>query len=179
MFTPSMDGDYKFSSQADFADAVALFAGNCESLVELKSNFNGLELVINQAQAGVAYCIQVTGYFCKLLRVVFVLSSDVSLLPVVDHVDCLNAFQMTINTPCTTISNNGAGFSGIHPSCDVYLYDDVWFSFIASPTKEIFLRVKTDFEKVVSLYEGNCSTLSPVYCNKNFHHCNGFCPSEI
>ncbi|MBL0101245.1 MAG: hypothetical protein IPP49_15455 [Saprospiraceae bacterium] len=39
------------------------------------------------------------------------LSSDVSPSPpVVDHVDCLNAFQMTINTPCTTISNNGAGF---------------------------------------------------------------------
>ena len=176
VFTPSMDGDYKFSSQADFADAVALFAGNCESLVELKSNFNGQELVINQAQAGVAYYIQVTGYFATLEGSICPVIRRITSPPVVDHVDCLNAFQMTINTPCTTISNNGAGFSGIHPSCDVYLYDDVWFSFIAPPTKEIFLRVKTDFEKVVSLYEGNCSTLSPVYCNKNFHHCNGFLP---
>ncbi|MBK8349252.1 MAG: hypothetical protein IPL08_17175 [Saprospiraceae bacterium] len=138
MFTPSMDGDYKFSSQADFADALALFAGNCESLVELKSNFNGQELVINQAQAGVAYYIQVTGYFATLEGSICPVIRRITSPPVVDHVDCFNAFQMTLNTPCTTISTNGAGFSGIHPSCDVYLYDDVWFSFIAPPTKKYF-----------------------------------------
>ena len=38
----------------------------------------------------------------------------------------------------------------------------------------MYIKVKTDFENIVSLYEGSCNKLKSIYCGKNVHHCNGY-----
>ncbi|MBK8624971.1 MAG: hypothetical protein IPN86_05255 [Saprospiraceae bacterium] len=172
-FIPDSIGDYIFSSNADFADVLAIFKGNCDSLWEVSSNFNGQHISIKNAAVGENYFIQVTGYFSSLVgKLCPVISQNLN--PQVENPNCINAKNIEINSACIASSNINAGFSGIQPTCQVYIVDDVWYTFTAPASKEIFLKVKTDFENVVSLYEGNCVDLKSVYCSKDIHHCNGF-----
>lgn len=172
-FDPIVSGDYLFISNADFADALAVFTGMCDSLTELKSSFSGHQILLNAAQVGQQYHIQVTGYFATLEGT---LCPEIkpTQSPDVQHANCTDALTLSMNNTCTTSYNSGAGFSGIQPSCDVYIYDDVWYQFVAPATKEVYIKVKTDFENILSLYEGNCEKRQSIYCGKNIHHCNGY-----
>lgn len=172
-FIPEITGNYIFKSHADFADALAIFEGDCNNLLETSSNFSGQEILINNAEAHKIYFIQVTGYFSTLEGKLCPQIEKVNDSPVL-NTKCSDALALTINGVCNSQSNIGAGFSGIQPSCDVYIHDDVWYTFIAPPTNQVYLKVKTDFENIVSVYEGTCDALQSVFCEKNIHHCNGF-----
>ncbi|MBK8547799.1 MAG: hypothetical protein IPL63_10580 [Saprospiraceae bacterium] len=172
-FTPQTDGDYEFTSNADFADVLAVYKGNCSDLLELNSDFNGYKIDIKNAEAEHTYFIQVTGYFA-ILEGDLCPTVKTKVINEVPETNCISAFPLTLNNDCSVSSNFGAGYSGIRPDCDVYIQDDVWFSFVASASRQVYIKVKTDFENIVSLYEGSCDSLKSIYCGKNVHHCNGY-----
>ncbi|MFZ1559131.1 MAG: SprB repeat-containing protein, partial [Saprospiraceae bacterium] len=172
-FTPQTDGDYEFTSNADFADVLAVYKGNCSDLLELNSDFNGYKIDIKNAEAEQTYFIQVTGYFA-ILEGDLCPTVKTKVVNEVPETNCISAIPLTLNRECSVSSNFGAGYSGIRPECDVYIQDDVWFSFVASASRQVYIKVKTDFENIVSLYEGSCNKLKSIYCGKNVHHCNGY-----
>lgn len=172
-FTPEETGDFEFFSNADFADVIAIYAGSCDSLTELKSDFNGQKITINVTKTGQTYFIQVTGYFAVIEGQVCAEIKTKTNTPIPNPV-CQTANSVLINAGCVTSNNIGAGYSGIRPSCDVYIKDDVWFSFTAPATAEVFIKAKTSFENIISVYSGRCTSLKPFYCRKSVHHCNGF-----
>lgn len=172
-FTPQIDGDYEFTSNADFADVLAVYKGNCADLLELNSDFNGYIIDIKNAEAEQTYFIQVTGYFA-ILEGDLCPTVKTKVINEVPENNCISALPLTLNNECSISSNFGAGYSGIRPDCDVYIKDDVWFSFVASESRQIYIKVKTDFENIVSLYEGGCNSLKSIYCGKNIHHCDGY-----
>ena len=65
-FTPLTDGNYLFNSHADFADAISVFSGTCDSLYELVSDYSGQSILLNGVLANQTYYIQVSGYFSTL-----------------------------------------------------------------------------------------------------------------
>lgn len=172
-FAPVLTGNYIFRSNADFADALAVYEGDCNNLSETTSNFSGQEILIKNAEANKTYFIQVTGYFATLEGKICPQIEKINETPVANS-NCSQALALTINGTCNSQSNIGAGFSGIQPSCDVYINNDIWYSFIAPPSNQVYLKVKTDFENIVSVYKGTCGDLQSVFCEKNIHHCNGY-----
>jgi len=172
-FTPQTDDDYEFTTNADFADALAVYKGNCSDLVELVSDFNGYKIDIKNAEAEQTYFIQVTGYFA-IIEGSLCPKVKTKVVQEVPESSCISALPLTLNNACSISSNFGAGYSGIRPDCDVYIMDDVWFSFVASESRQVYMKLKTDFENIVSLYEGSCNSLKSIYCGKKVHHCNGY-----
>ncbi|MBK8699077.1 MAG: hypothetical protein IPN29_05845 [Saprospiraceae bacterium] len=172
-FTPETQGNYVFRSQANFADALAVYTGNCDSLTELISNFTGHHIDLENAVAGTTYYIQVTAYFSTLEGSLCGEITKQTDTTVVNY-QCISAINLPINDSCTAATNEGAAYSGIRPSCDVYLDADVWFSFAAPASGEVYLRAKVDFECLLSVYAGACTTLEAIYCDKDVHHCNGY-----
>ncbi|MBK8348521.1 MAG: hypothetical protein IPL08_13235 [Saprospiraceae bacterium] len=104
-------------------------------------------MVINQAQAGVVRQAFRGPDILQLLRVDLFRYQTYHFPPVVDRLIGLNAFRMTINTPCTTISNTEQGFLAyILHVMSIYTMRFGFLSLLRRP-KKIFLRVKTGFLK--------------------------------
>ena len=176
-FTPASTGDYYFESRADFADVITVFKGNCQHMTEWASDFSGHRIDLKALQKDTMYFIQVTGYFSllegKMCGQIKKTQSDSVINPV-----CQQALPLTLGGECQVVSNQGAGFSGKRPACDVTLADDVWYSFTAPASGTVFWRAKADFRHIISLYSGQCTDLEPVNCLKNQHHCTGYQKTE-
>lgn len=172
-FIPQEAGDYEFLSECDFSESLAVYTGNCEGLTEINASYSGKNISIPQAQPGEVYFIQVTGFFSTLEGFVcgrIVHKPDISS----PNDECIHAVPLVLNNTCLTYSNRGATHSEVRPSCDAYSLNDVWFTFFADNTGVVYLRVKTDFERIISVFEGQCNSLKSVYCEKQGHHCNGY-----
>lgn len=172
-FTPMNDGDYDFYSQAQFADVIALYEGDCNEAKEVISNYNGQSLNLKNAKANQTYYFQITGYFA-LLEGQMCAEVKQPILEVVENKICSEAIQLNLNQVSNSYDNIGAGFSGIQPKCDAFLKDDVWFTVIAPTSGKIYVQVKASFEHVLAVYEGNCGALTSVYCDDGKHHCLGY-----
>ncbi|MFZ1704197.1 MAG: T9SS type A sorting domain-containing protein [Saprospiraceae bacterium] len=172
-FKPEKSGDYRFESQADFADVITLFHGSCTLLTEVQSDFNGQILDIKNVVADSTYYIQVTGYFALLeggvCGKIVEIKKDTIANPI-----CSLASALPLNMGCTTFEHNDAGYSGVRPVCDVMVEDDIWTSFIAPTSGTVYIRVKADFQSILSVYKGSCEKLTSLYCSKNQHHCQGY-----
>jgi hypothetical protein len=172
-FTPENDGDFLFESFADFADVLTLYEGSCSNLTEDFSDFNGQKLKMKNLISGNTYFIQITGYFSLLEgKVCGKVSSMTD--TTVPNPSCNLAANINLNTTCTLFSNDNAGFSGIQTKCSPYIHDDIWLSFQAPASGTVFMKVKSDFPAILSVYEGSCADLNSVYCSSSHHHCKGY-----
>lgn len=176
-FTPKTSGDYLFESKADFADVVTVFTGNCQNMTEWASDFSGQRIDLKAMEADTLYFIQVTGYFSLLEGQICGQIKKQEADSVINPV-CLQALPLKPDGACNVVSNQGAGFSGKRPACDVSLANDVWFSFTAPASGTVYWRAKTDFRHIISLYSGECTDLEPVTCLKKQHHCAGYQKTE-
>lgn len=176
-YTPTTTGDYYFESQADFADVITVFKGNCQNMTEWASDFSGHRIDLKSLQKDTMYFIQVTGYF-SLLEGKMCGQIKKTLPDSVTNPVCQLALPLTLDGECQVLSNHGAGFSGKRPACDVSLADDVWYSFTAPVSGTVYWRAKADFRHIISLYSGQCTDLEPVTCLKNQHHCTGYQKTE-
>jgi len=172
-FIPQDTNDVEFKSNADFADALAVFKGSCDQLVEVTSEYSGQSITVKEVEIGENYFFQVSGYFSILEgKVCGQIVENQS--PIVTNDDCVASLPVILNSQCTASINTGAAYSGVRPSCDYTVVSDVWFSFVAPSSNGVYLRANVDFEHILSVYEGSCSNLTSIYCNKNPHYCNGY-----
>lgn len=172
-FIPEASGDYLFINESNFAESLAVFSGSCNEPEELISAYEGRQIGIKNAVNQKTYFIQVSGYFSTLEGTICgkIISQQAN-IPLNDN--CSNAIHVPLNNLCSNVSNAGASFSGIRPTCDVYSFSDVWFSFNPDTSGNVFIRAKTEFEQILSIYEGSCNGLKSIHCENRGHYCDGY-----
>ncbi len=109
-FVAPAGGRALLETQANFADVIAVYSGNCNALTEIASNDYGQSLLLNNLMAGQTYRIQLTGYFATVEGGTCMLVSTPPTAPIYDV--CTNAQNVTVGGECVAANNIGAQFTG-------------------------------------------------------------------
>lgn len=175
-FVPDSTDAYQFKTRANFAETIALYSGTCADLSEVTSSYAG-SLLEADLVAGQSYYVQVSSYF-STLEGSLCLTVNKATETVAPALPCANSNGIAINGSCTSTNNAGRPFTGIVPKCEVYIDSDVWFSFKTAQATTLYMRIDADFEYLAALYTGNCNDLTPVYCDREMHYCDGYVSFE-
>ena len=168
-----------FKSNAGFSEVICLYSGSCENLQEVKSEFNGGQLLMSGLQDGETYYVQVSGYFSTLEGP---LCSELKLVEdKTTNDDCFAAIEIKsidfdeggINE-CKYSSNITASFSGVQPSCDPLADADIWFSYTPSKSGKHYIKANADFITTIAVYKDECDFLTPVFCNRDALACEEY-----
>lgn len=86
--------------------------------------------------------------------------------------DCSKSIGLTVQNSCNVkyYTNEHAGNTGIgSPSCDAYIYDDVWFHATVPSSGRLIVRTKNNgiWDPVMSVYRGDCDSLKYITCDDN------------
>lgn len=165
--------DMTVATNANFADVITVFEGNCGNLTEFMTNEIGCELQLENLTIGNTYFVQVAGVFstvsgdlCMELR-----STNPAAPP---NDDCLNAALVNVGGNCVNGSIDYATVDGIEPTCEIFEGGNIWYRFVAPSSGGVRMNVNADFEHSVAVYEGSaCGNLSEMYCGKNPVQCDG------
>ena len=170
-FIPEEKSDWKIHTGADFADMITVYSGNCQQLEEYQSNEQGLEMTFTDMEIGEAYFIQWSGYFSSLEGQACIHIEKVEQTEVPD--DCFTAMPIVEGTS-PVLSNISAEMSDRLPECDPLATADVWYRFVPEVSGAVYVRNKSDFISTLSIYVGNCDSLSSIYCDRLNHGCDGY-----
>lgn len=182
-FTAPTDGRVEINTNADFADVITVFSGNCNGLNEVVGTDFGPVLMADELTPNQTYYIQVSGYFATVEGNVCMALKNVPAAPTNDL--CVDAMTIAIGEECSSSTNSYATFNGPTPSCDVLPNNSVWFRFTAPASGTVKMNSGADFVHVLSLYAGSCGNLSEMGCQYNPSKCdaavafNNLMPNEI
>lgn len=158
---------------SDFANNITVFTGTCSQLSEIGTNYSGEELILEELHPHAKYYVSIAGNFSTLEG-----DFELFITPVEEiagNLDCTSAMEILIDQPCMEFDNHSGGFSGIVPACDPLADSDRWYKFSAPVSGVVDFRFQADFMYTISVYEiKNCSDFTPVYCNREFHFCDGY-----
>lgn len=170
--TPTAD-DVVIETRANFADGIAVFTGACGSLQPLATNEYGAFLTIENPIPGQTYYVLVTGTFATIEGDMCVSVRRVPTTPPANDL-CQTAIPLPMTGECVYASNHQADFDGPAIGCVPFLGASVWFSFVAPTSGHVQLLSDADFVQALSIYEGNCGTLSERQCFVNPLACDGY-----
>ncbi|MBK9108005.1 MAG: T9SS type A sorting domain-containing protein [Saprospiraceae bacterium] len=160
-------------SNANFADVLTLFTGDCNQLTEVQCEHLGNKIIFQNPSAKTKYYLQVSGYFSTIEGNICVdIKERTSQKPV--HDDCLNATAIVLGQTCIQSQNVNSLASNIKSSCMVYAAPDIWYSFIAPAEKEVGIQIQSGFMFNYAIYEGPCNKLTEITCGKQPDPCKGF-----
>lgn len=81
---------------------------------------------------------------------------------------CFTPINLTVGSTCVATLGNTYGATESTPGCTGSADDDVWFTFTAnSYTQNIGVTGSTNFDAVLEVFEGNCSSLTSLGCMDN------------
>ncbi len=96
--------------------------------------------------------------------------------------NCSGATLLTVGTNFTsgaiTVDNTGATTDGDPPSCNPESEENIWFKVIVPPSGNITIETAAASgsffdDTVLSVYSGNCTTLTEINCNDDKDANNG------
>ncbi|MFN0214199.1 MAG: choice-of-anchor J domain-containing protein [Saprospiraceae bacterium] len=176
-WTADFSGTAKITTQADYNDVVSVFTGDCSTPQWVICNnrdehgFTG-ENTYFQAQKDTLYYFRVSGQeggfgvsrgnFCIAVNPV----AAPPTLPVNDN--CSTAIPLEIDAICLNTNNLNAATSADLPALNELARHDVWYRFIAPAlaAKEVLeIRTNADFSDIITVYTGNCDTLTELASN--------------
>lgn len=164
---------YEVRSNANFSDIITVYQGGCNSLQEVAGNHDGGALELPALTNGTTYYVQIAGNFATVEgELCAQIVTKKTKAPAND--DCLAAVPLTVDGPCVSGANTGAGFSGLQPSCAVAVDRDIWFKFVAPAFGSVHINTGATFEHTLALWEGACGQLKQVYCTANPLRCAGY-----
>lgn len=172
-FVANTAAELEISTEADFADVITLYSGNCNNLVEIASNENGRTLRTSGLTPGQTYRIQVSGFFATLEGNVCMRIKPVNETPPAND-NCISATNVVVGAACTPGTTIGATFQGTAPGCEPDPTSNIWFTFTAPASGSVKINTGANFVHTLSVYEGPCSDLQEIFCKKNPLRCNGF-----
>lgn len=162
-FKPTSTQALEIKSQADFADVLTVYKGNCNQLEEVQCEDLGGTLLLANPVTNSDYFIQVSGYFSTIEgHLCLEVKTKSTIKPVND--DCPTAKAINLNETCQQNSTINSSKSTVKPSCVVYSASDVWYSFIAPAEKNIAITVESGFLYNWAVYSGKCSSLREIAC---------------
>ncbi len=83
---------------------------------------------------------------------------------------CEQALTLTTGAPCTAVDNTHALFNGPSGGCSVPSEGSVWLRWLADFDGPAELSVQGDFNDAVSIFTGDCTSLSWVLCANRDEH---------
>jgi hypothetical protein len=179
-FTTTDNQAIEIITDANFADVITLYTGDCAQLQEVAMSELGDRLLLSQPQSQTTYFVRVSGAFATVEGQLCARVRRYAQQPPVND-QCAQALPVTVNGPCTTANNFSADFDGPAISCLAGLSGSIWFSFVAPPSGSVRLLPDTDFPYVLSVYTGSCgpgpspsSGLQEIYCSGNQPVCEGY-----
>ncbi len=161
------------TTQADFADVIAVYSGDCNALTEFAVNDFGQQLDLEGLTTGATYYVQLSGFFATVegdacIRVAtpddMVASNDL----------CPDASFVEVDAGCVFGENTVAGFDGPVPGCVAFSTSNIWFEFAAPASGGVQINTGSTFPHVVAIYEGTCDSLTEIYCLENPTYCQGY-----
>lgn len=159
-------------ANADFSNIITLYSGACGQLSEVASNHHGDLLELPDLKPGLEYWVQIAGNFAGIEgHLCPQIGSENKIVPPNDQ--CISAIPIALGVQCQAASNQNALFSGNIPACVPEIESDVWFKFTAQ-SGAVRINTGADFEHVLAVWEGNCDTLTNIFCKKNPLRCDGF-----
>jgi hypothetical protein len=172
-FSPVQTGAYKIETQADFADELTLYSGDCDNLTEIMGELDGQLMTTPELQEGTVYFLRVSGTFAIIEGNLCVTVTPVSETPPAND-DCVQAIAVTLNGDCAEGSNVDASLSGPAPSCEPYPAASIWYQFVAPITGTVWMQSGADFIHTVALFSGTCNNLEEIHCEHNPTFCSGY-----
>lgn len=171
-FTPTNNKHLEIVSNANFADVLTVYTGNCTNLNEVKCEDLGGRIVLQNPTPNATYYLQVTGYFASLEGnlCIEILERSVQ-TPTND--DCVQAISLELGRECTRTSNLNARAGTIKSKCMVYAAPDIWYSFIAPQEREVAVSIESGFLYQYGLYGGSCASLAEISCGPSPDPCQG------
>ncbi len=163
----------EISSNASFSDVLTVYQGTCGAFTEVAGNHKGSRLILANLTAGATYYLQIAGNFATIEGALCpqILKKTVSVVP---NDDCIAAQNVPIGGQCMAGSNVNAAFSGWKPSCVVSVDRDIWFKFTAPASGTVRMNTGADFEHVLAIWQGDCTSLTQVFCAENPKRCDGY-----
>jgi len=165
--------ELEINSEADFADVITLYEGNCGNLTEIACNEYGQSIRTTGLQSGQTYFIQLSGFFSTLEGEVCMSVKEVMPVQVSNDL-CSNALTVAVDGACVSASNFGADFDGPSPTCEVFPGSNIWFKFIAPSSGGVKINSGANFVHTIAVYSGNCNDLQEITCLPNPKFCDGY-----
>lgn len=171
-FIPTSSNALEIISNANFADVLTIYRGECNQLTEVQCEHLGNKTSLQNPSANTKYYVQVSGYFSTIEGDLCVeVKEKTNTKPA--HDDCMNATAIILGQTCVQAQNVNSQASATKSSCMVYAAPDIWYSFIAPSEKEVALFIQSGFMFNYALYEGPCNKLTEITCGKQPDPCNG------
>lgn len=165
----SGDGeDLEINVQSEFAENVIVFNSNEE---QIYNHDKGGLFVLSNLEPSTEYYIQIGGVFSLLQGEVCIEIKDRDQIDPLNNI-CIEAENMVLEVPLqTSVSHHS--FSGVYPSCEIYVDKDYWLTFSTLNNVNIYLNADSDYHNVLSVYSGDCNDLTEIWCESNLTKCQG------
>ena len=163
----------EIASNATFSDIITVYQGGCAALAEVAADHHGGRLTLPALTAGQTYFVQIAGNFATvegslcpqlLKKTVNAPANDL----------CAAAISVPIGGQCTVGSNVHATYSGLQPACALSVDQDIWFKFIAPASGAVRINSGADFAHVLAVWQGNCTSMTQLFCAENPLRCDGY-----
>ncbi len=158
--------DIKVSSA--FAENVTLFdSANTEIYTQLR----GGDFSVNGLVANANYYLQVGGVFSQIEGdVCLQIATKADQESIADH--CIDAMNVGMDTTIE-LDNGAQTFSGVQPSCEIFVGSDHWLQFSTLDNANIYLTTESEYVQTISVYTGLCESLTEVWCTQQRDRCDG------
>ena len=154
--------------ESAFAENIIVFDS---ATVEVFSQLSGGDFSVSELTANTDYLIQVGGVFSQIEGDVCVqVISKEEEEAIAD--DCVDAMSIGMDT-AIELGNSAQSFSGVQPSCEIYVSSDHWFEFSTLDNLDIYLTTESEYVQTISVYTGTCSELTEVWCSQQRDRCDG------
>ncbi len=183
-FEAPASGNVSITTDANFNDVITLLEGSCNSLNTVSCRnkdefgFTGETLRASGLNGGSTYLIRISGADCT-----FGLSEGDFCIQVTEgnttptrpsNDNCADAVTLTMDADCTNGNNTNATLATneLISSLDANARASIWYNFTAPSSGELLIKSGADFADVITVFEGNCSTMTEVATNDFGHSLN-------
>lgn len=171
-FSPDYTGQLKINNFSTYNDAVSVFKGSCNSLVDVQCinqdeyGFEGEQEFI-EVNAGEQYFLRIskqTNYYGRddIDDMCIAIEKINPEYPSNDQ--CDQSIGLTIGNLCVLNTNYTANFNNPLPSLNERSRADVWYHFTATKSNPLEITSHADFADVITLFKGDCTNLAEVKC---------------
>ncbi len=173
-FVAPTGGIATINSASDFNDVITVFSGNCNALNPIACNnrdefgFTGEKLRLTGLTAGQTYFVRISGrvgsFGATSGNTCVSITSGGTAPPTPANDNCSTAILLSLDASCISGNNRNATLEANEsiPSLNNRSRSSIWYRFVAPASGKVVLDSGADFADVITVYSGNCGSLTEV-----------------